>query len=459
MDKGKIKNNRYLYFSLAASLIFIISYLIIAWFNRFTKDDFDFLALSRDNTILDNIIYFYFNWEGPVGGLIIWFTSLSFFIHFQSPFVVNLISLVFILTGIAVFYKNLLKINTLLSLAIAGFISIDMYYNGLIIPEVWFWMNGNYVYLAFLGMILLGTGFLQSTKYYWFGIFIFLFAGSMRLNFSAILLTGFGLVFIYKIINKEKLNWRFYLPFFLLLAGTVVYVIAPGNYVRKSHYDISYNISDILSGVLTMSGDYLYRYVFIKFPFHFVFLFPISYLLYSLKNRYQVLKYLLTVRNVMKLMAFAFLILLVQNFIMYMARGYITPRTLTMVSFVFSSTLAITIAFIMSFIPSKIHIKLAYVTVILVSLLVFRRTYLNFPVVKKYANAVDQRTLLILDYKENYSKNPIDTLFVDPLPPSGWLHSSEIYPVDNPNSWSNNNFKHYYNLPFEVYGKKKDKNK
>jgi len=125
-----------------------------------------------------------------------------------------------------------------------------------------------------------------------------------------------------------------------------------------------------------------------------------------------------------------------------------------MVSFVFSSTLVFVFAYLLSAIPAKINRTVAYGMLFLASLLLIRRTYINYPIVKDYAAAVDQRNALILDYKDNYSSNPIDTLFVDPLPPSGWLHSSEIYPVDDPKSWSNNNITHYYNLPFEVYGKK-----
>lgn len=450
------KENRFLFFSILTIILFIVSYLTLAWFNRFTKDDFDFLAMSRENSILENVRYFYFNWEGPLGGLIVWFGSLAFFQHFQTPFIVNISSLILIMAGIIVFYKTLFKINAILALAFSGFISMDMYYNGLAISEVWFWMNGNFVYLAFLGIILLGIGFLLTDKYYWFGIFIFLFVGSMRLNFSAILLFSFGLVFIYKLINKEKLTWRFYLPFLLLLLGTVIYVIAPGNYIRKSHFEISYKLSDIIINVMEMSGDYLYDYVLIKFPYHLVFLFPISLLLYLKQDEYPRIKTLLSAKSIAYLIAFSLSILIIQNFVLYMAKGWSTPRTLTMVSFIFSSILIITFTYLLSIIHKRINIRFAYIALLITAMLLIRRTYINYPIVKNYAVAVDARTRLILDYKENYSINPIDTLFVDPLPPSGWLHSSEIYPVGDSRSFANDNIEHYYNLPFKVYGKKEE---
>jgi len=448
------KDNTLFYLSLLVSLIFILSYLIIAWFNRFTKDDFIFLEMARDNLILENVRYFYFNWEGPLGGLIIWFTSLPFFEHFQTPYIVNVISLNLIIIGIAVFYKSLFKTNAILSLTFSGFIAMDMYYNGLAISEVWFWMNGNFVYLALFGVILLGIGLLLSNKYYWFGVFIFLFAGSMRLNFSAILLFSFGLIFIYKVINNEKLTWRFYLPFFLLLAGTLIYIVAPGNYIRKSHFEISYAISDIFIAVSKMSIDYLYDYVLVKFPYHLVFLFPISFLLHLRQDEYPRIKSLLSAKNIAYLIVFAIFVLLVQNFVLYMAKGSNTLRTLTMVSFVFSSTLAIILTYFLSIVHKRISIRFAYIALFFAAMLLIRRTHINYPIVKNYSEAVDERTHLILDYKENYSSNPIDTLLLDPLPPSGWLHSSEITSIESTSDWINEGIEDYYKLPFKIFKKK-----
>jgi len=441
------------------TIIFVISYILIAFYNRYTKDDFNFLIHSFDKSALENVIELYYNWEGAVGAHFFIYGLLSFLNTLDSPFIFNLLSLFLLLTGISILLKNTLKIKFFTALILSGFIAMDMYYNDLIISEVWFWMNGNLVYIAILGLLFMGIGLLQSTKYYWIGIFIFLFAGSMRLNFSAILLTIFGLVFIYKIIRKEKITWRFYLPFFLLLAGTFIYIAAPGNYVRKSHYEISYRIPDIISGVLLMSGDYLYRYLLVKFPYHLVFLFPVSYLLFSIKDKYPLIKNLLTGRNIILFILFAFLAVGVQNFIMYMARGYITPRTLTMVSFVFSTTIAFSFAFLMDKIPFRLSKYMVYLSLFAAAFLLIRRTYLNFDVVRTYAKAYDERTAILLDYKQNYNTNPIDTLFLDPLPPSGWLHASEVYPLNDARGYSNKNIEIYYKLPFVIYSKGDNTNK
>jgi hypothetical protein len=65
---------------------------------------------------------------------------------------------------------------------------------------------------------------------------------------------------------------------------------------------------------------------------------------------------------------------------------------------------------------------------------------------KKYCSAYEERMRILNEYKRNENKNMIVKL--QPLPLSGWLHSSEI--STHPENFTNQHLKKYLNLNFDV---------
>src|ERR1035438_451680 len=73
---------------------FLTCYLVIAWFNRFSADDFYLRKVTSDLGILGTIRSYYLNWEGAYFSWFLVFSSSSISNRFNfNPFLFNLLIL------------------------------------------------------------------------------------------------------------------------------------------------------------------------------------------------------------------------------------------------------------------------------------------------------------------------------------------------------------------------------
>ena len=437
---------------------FITCYLIISWYNRFSNDDFEFLKMSSDLGIFGGIKYFYLNWEGAYFTEFLNFSFSSMVNNFHlKPFVFNVVIFVSIFCAFYLMvYRFLLFLSVksvLGSLAIVSLVLGDLFYTDLALSEVWFWFNGNIAYLftmvmLFISIYLLMGKSLDSKKIILPLILLFLFAGT-RFNYSIMALGCVCLIIIYSYLFKLNIDRKIFIFIFIaLLIGTIIYLIAPGNYIRKSNFIISYKINDILYRTLYISWDYIKKFVILKLPYHLIFILPAAFIasLFLKANGFSkkiplVLCFIVTLVSVC-----------LHSFVMYISKGAQTYRALPFSNFMVIAFLFILFLFILlnfnDFFYKMLYVLTPIFLVFGTSLFI-RRLYIDYNVVKKYAIAVDDRRDLILNTKDH---NPlIKTLYLCPLPSSGWLHSCEIGHRNIEKDASNNvRLETYYNLPFKI---------
>ena len=435
-------------------------FITLSWFNRFSNDDYEFLKIAADLGVLSGIKYFYLTWEGAFFAEFLNISLASIGSIFSlPPFVFNLT--IISCLGFSFYYliktviKEYLLINSfLLPFSCVLIILSALFYNDLALSEVWFWFIGSSAYLLSLSILFLATQILiiknQESKKIYFALFLMFIFGGTRLNYSIILLNLLSILIISTYISPHLLNRKLLVTIFLfLLAGTFIYVIAPGNYIRKSNFHISYNLVDIISNTLLISITYFKKFLIQKVIYHLIFIFPLFFLFDHIKIKNQIKRSALNRWIILG----AFIVIssiITHSLILYLAKGFQTYRALPLVNFIVLAYLVFCIFYLYQMLKEKLKLYFNYmgfVFLILGSLLFFKRTIINYPVVKEYSEAVDNREALIINMKNENKK--LEVLFLKPLPPSGWLHSAEIG-VRSKNPSNNIRLENYYKLPFKI---------
>ena len=439
---------------------FSTCFITLSWFNRFSNDDYEFLKIASELGVLNGIKYFYLNWEGAFFAEFL-NISLAFLGNKFAipPFVFNLTIISCLGISFYSLVKAVLKEFLLINSSLLPFFCVlivfsDLFYNDLALSEVWFWFIGSSAYLLSLSVLFLATQIFiiktKQNKKIYFALFLMLLLGGSRLNYSFILLNIISILIVSTYIFPNFLNRNLLLLIFLfLLIGTFIYIIAPGNYIRKSNFKISYALVDIISNTILISLNYIKKFLIQKAFYHLIFILPLFFLFDYIKiknpikssvlNKWVILGALIVVSSI-----------ITHSFILYIAKGYQTFRSLPLVNFIVLTYLVFFIFYIYQILKEKFKLYFKYtgfVFLILGSLLLLRRTIINYPIVKNYSEAVDAREALLLNMKSENKK--IEVLFLKPLPPSGWLHSSEIG-VRSKDPSNNIRLENYYNLPFRI---------
>ena len=450
---------------LSSSIMFIsltFCYLYIAYFNRFASDDYYFMAMTSEKGVWESAKFFYFNWEGAFFGFLYNFTVSNLMSIFTTPFLYNLFlfisSFIFLYLFIYLIFQTIGNVDNKLIVFFLTTISIsNLYYNDLAIAEVWYWMVGG-AYMIFPPIILFVLALFVSTKNKYINLLcliLFFILGMVRLNYSITLLT---ILFFYSIIsyaNTKQLNKKTLIAFTIVLFSILIYLIAPGNYIRHSQFTskISFNIVDIVKISFNMSNSYFKEYIIVKLHFHLLFLLPTLYIGYLIKD--SIVKILYSKKSIVivfLLFSFGFYVLLFeQSLIMYIAKGGQTKRTLPFINILFTIYIEVMLLYLGAFLININIIKLFFVISILGgSVLLLRRFELNKDIVSAFAKASDERISKIQNAVNNYSILPIDTLKLSKLPNSGWLHSGEIVKYPNVDPMNNDFLKYYFKAKFII---------
>lgn len=256
-------------------------------------------------------------------------------------------------------------------------------------------------------------------------------------------------------IKIKSFNKNIIIAFSLVCLSILIYLIAPGNYIRHSQFTsrISFSLVDIITNSFSMSNSYIKEYILAKLHFHMLFLLPTVYIGYLIKDSMS--KLLLHKKNaviIFILLSFGFYVLLLeQSLIMYIAKGGQTKRTLPMINMLFTIYLEVIFLYLGAFF---VHINIAKLFLVIGilggSALLFRRFELNKNIVSAFAKASDERIFVIQNAVNNYSTFPIDTLKLTKLPNAGWLHSGEIVKYPNPDPMNNDFLRYYFKAKFII---------
>ncbi len=448
----------FLYTALGLLFSFFICHFTFSFFNDLESDDFILLTYLRDKGYFGTIKFIYLEWEGAFGVLLISLLKIKFTLLVNSVFIHNVTSCFFTIFCFYYFFKACFKkylhTESMYYTAITTIIVYcNIYYNNLALNDSWYWLCGSvYFFMPALLMLFIGALINNTNKSLIYLAYIYFFIyGASRFNYSVITLSILTLIFLFYWFTEKKIQKTVLILICIVFVALVIYVVAPGNYIRRND-ELKHvlTLKDYMVGPLKMSFAFIMKYLVFKSPFHFLFLFPILFIGYLLKEK---LNSLLenpkkTRKTILSILALALFCVYVQCFSMFLAKGSQRERTLEMLSII--CTLCLTAIFLIigsKLNAQKVLFSLSLTCMLCASLLLLRRIYICFPVIKPYAIAVQERHQTIKDALQNFKG---DTLKLKKLPPSSWLHSSELGKRNGPTPLNNVFLEEYYKPKFAI---------
>lgn len=445
--------NHYLFVAFISSIAILSSYLLYARFSRFTNDDYGFLTSVRNSGPFENFLHSYFGWEGAFSNHITYQFILKLADFFNTPFVVHMLSLGCFIWASTFLIKALfgkvfqLDINLGIAFLLSTIMFGEMYYNGMSVGDVWFWMVGQWAYVFNFSLILLLISGVISGRIKHVGL---LFAAGViitgyRINFNALLFVTIFLVMIQKggsaWLTKKQWVWLI----LGLIIGTTVYVIAPGNYVRLNGKE-SIEIFDLV-GRMTASLGEIIVFRLKRLPFTVCFLAGslLAGTLYQKKieiDRKKIILFFLI--NVV--------VTLTHIVVIHVARGYNVLRSMVYVDFFWTIFWVACFFMLGGYLNSKLktlgtYVRLASLGCFMIAgLLSARRYVVDHESIQNFANNWDQREELL----KNLSCKSGDEIMLEPLPASGWIHSKDLGSKGDVN-YVNENMETYFNLNCKLY--------
>ena len=449
---SSLYKNTIIYASLVMLASLLICHFTFSYYGRLESDDYNLIAYLRDKGFFGTISFIYMEWEGAFGVLLVSLLKIKFTVLINSLFIHNIVSTIITLYSVFYFIRTILlryfsvhEKNYALILSIL--IYSDLYYNDLAINDTWYWLCGSIYFfmpclLLFFTAILINNNnkYLNTLAYFYFFIY-----GASRFNYSVILLSILGLILLYYWCKNKIVHKKIVLLFLLVLLALIIYVIAPGNYVRRNE-ELKHvlTLSDYAIGPLKMWFGFIYKYLILKLPFHMLFMIPAfligHYLKESIHKLYPDRKQVLQI--IILIVLFCTFCIYMQSLSMFVAKGSQRDRTLEMLSMICSFGMLAVFMLIGSRVKSRNFIFIISIICILgSSIFLLRRVYISYPIIKKYAVAVDERHRTI----KNALKGLVgDTLVLKKLPPFSWLHSGEFENRKGSNPMNNIFLENYY---------------
>lgn len=280
--------------------VYIISYLIFflilyVLMNQVVMYADDFvLKIDSNKSFLEIISYMvnhYFNWGG---GLTPLFVILIFKIGFGAWKILN----TFLITTMFFLFAKLISKNKKKFVVNFSLLWILFYIiNIVIVRESIYWLDGSMAYViptfqVFMFVYMLYTRFIQnkSKKYDLILLpIVALFSGWSGAQTSAItLLITILFIIYYLFIKKNKVNKKFLVFVILGLAGSIIFLLSPGNGVRMENFEefsrlglinkVRYRISNVSgltfkfdAGLFTTVPLYIYAFSFLFLIYNFSF--------------------------------------------------------------------------------------------------------------------------------------------------------------------------------------------
>ncbi len=311
--------------------------------------------------------------------------------------------------------------------------------------EIWHWLVGS-VYLTPLIFLQLGTASLLRGKFWW-SIAAFAFVMQSRATYAVVV---FGFIVLLSIFNwwqKEENRKQWVLLSAFLLLFLVLYLIAPGNYVRlKEHGNaVPFLITQFKIGIKNLFVSYNIA------KLNSVFLGCLAVFPWVVYQQGPSISRQLWQWAIPAILYAGFAI--VHETLFVYITGYREwTRVLSLHSFLFLSTMFIYGFWSFSYVPVSWKKKLQYASIIGIGGLLFQ--FFNdfghqLEIGKELKTKYDARMAYILDYR-----GVADTLYVQPMNYEGILYFEDF--SEDPDNWINKDFVKAYNLDFKVALKKQD---
>lgn len=432
------KKNILLITSICMICSYVICYLSISVYNRHCADDFDAIRDVNLYGIFGSIKHCYISWEGSFTQGLVNYPFNELFKNSISLFWYNAITLLCLYGScsllVSYITKTFFNLTGYYAIIISGSVLATLFFTSPSLDEVWFWLVGSASYLWPLTFLFLSIYFILNRQKNGYNLilaclFCFLFAGT-RLNYPIIIGFFYFLFLLHDFRENKKINVTLLLPYLFLVIGVVIYILAPGNTVRRGYAlaNISFNLSTVIIQILKGSlRIILYNNLF-QLPYISIILSPV--LLFAITFYEKIpakIKAISIKKTVLHLMLLYFGAMLIHTLIMYFALGDAggSSRTRLLLHLIF----CVFIAYIYFLLGLKYKNKLQNKFNLIFSLLLLGcglfiyKTLHELPINKKYVTAYDSRTETIINAINNYKNNAFETLYLTTLPPS----ESKVY--------------------------------
>ena len=282
-----ISNMTFIFLICSLVLTFVLCYFSENW-----SDDYVFILNIKEKKIFGHLYDFYLNIDGR-------FLSVGTFIQslvlFLPPQFGSIIWLLFFYFSCYFLFKIVLHEIPLRSgyksrderFLILIFLLFFFFSNHLNISDTVYWLvGGGYSLCRFMSLmwIYIILKKIKNMNALFFSCFlVFTFSvGRLGANFSACLLTFLILTFYFKKIRFYKI----FLLFSFLTAGTLVTILAPGNFKRAAESSNSFNfsLSEFLYNFMEIPLRYCYYSVLL-----IILMLLFSLILFKLKNENRII--------------------------------------------------------------------------------------------------------------------------------------------------------------------------
>ncbi len=434
-----MKINKKLFILIAISnLFFVLLYLLLAFNNRLTLDDFYFSSELNNYGFSVAYIRLYNNWASNWTSNFINYFSLFFVKEYKyGLFVYNTLNFILFIYAVFSLLKNsssLLK-NKFQNLIynkklffhyinISIFVSSIIFITTIKIDETWFWLCASTGYLLSNIALILGTSLIISRKknlfVYLFISISFIYIGGSLAPLALVLLLFFILLLIHIFLKNKLLYYRtkIIVAFVSCLIAFIIFYIGEGSKVRARLFDeISIPHAIILN--FKMTAIIYVKQLLKILPLFIIFSLPMVYIGNKLKNHKNKIKLKLIISTIL----YVVIVYLYQLAVTYKTQDVVAYRALLTVT-ILTLLYFYYICFLIGqfFTINKSILNLFIVISISTTCLLFFYKFLEQQkIVSNYSKSYDERILFLSKNKKCDS-----TIILKPLCPSGMLLSSEI---------------------------------
>lgn len=451
-----MKNQSWIIIAFVFTLI--IGYLIIGIFNRYQNDDFGLnIRIQEMGGVINAFHFFLINWESNLSTLFLLF--LIQFFNSWNPFLYN--ALILLLNVLSLNYflrKTILNalaskyISLLLSFLIIGLLYFSCRAQG----NAVYWVTGQIAYCLPLCYLFLGIAFWRENKIFLSSIFLFLFAHS-RIHYDGIFLAILFIYLIYLFYSKKikDISFAQNIPLLSFIAGTLTYIIVPGNYARVASVNSNLDPNgfvEIMSLFISAIKHYIYSFItnwrqLIIFPIGII----LGYLFFEISKK--ITKQMLFWLTLGFIAAF-----LAQSIVMFIAIktfvGY--GRIFLLLDFLVVLLLLAYGVYMGSYLKQWFSSKTNSILVLSFSISIISVLFIHYynaiDQARLFAKSYDTRMELLLAQKSAGRSMP---LYLKPLNPSDVLNFMEIRPYkgneNNNDIYDNIVYEQYFNLPFKIF--------
>lgn len=453
------KKNSVLAFAfLFCCILFIILFIILAFNNRFSEDDFAFYAAVKKQGIIDASIQNFNSWNSRWASLLL-VNSIFYFLSYHSSLLLyHLIEIAFLIFSVFLaikysliyFFKSVYSFGTILISSIL--FCLLFFYVTFNKGETWFWVTASGIYLWSISFLCLGAGLILKNKKRFpdfiiisiCGIFI---GGSSEVLAVTIVFILSGSILFYRLIQRHTSDLFPVIILFCIFTVTSFFIAYGGHGTQTRRLALPHPDVVNLAWIYVKSmGKLCLLYLPAKIGASLIFGLPFIFLGSLVKkNDKPFVK--ISKKNLFIILIFFFLLVALSIFPVVYILGEAGPeRSWTQISFylaIFSSSSF----FILGIQMQNLGIvKVLSTTSILILFFVLIYDNINqFVLTSAYASAVDSRVSELILRKQNNYRGLVE---LDSLPSSGYLHSAEI--SADTDYFSNLQLKNALELPFSI---------